>query len=526
MHIRNRLSTAVILASALALAAPGTASAAPPFSAPVDIVRMDFEPGSDVPVSVTPTIIGGEAAPKAYWGVLSGAGHGGSSGMWCAGALYPSGAPSVYGLYPATTRGTAEKHLPELADYYSATLKFRYRMPSLGGADANAFRVGWSLAGPGGEAVDPSTTHGSFALAQSWVSSLAFDLTSPSGTANLSRRPGVVSFAFFDRVETYQRPLSGNGVTVDDVVVAGFKFGPVRELGTSYVSGQGVRIAWQRPAASTQGSQDDTRAIAYRVWRSPAGADSWTELTKSGRVTGTGFLDGGAAVSDRYDYAVQVWDAGNGGGRGPQSLIGYPEAPRLTASAPSVSDYARVTVSGSIMDPRGRPFPAGTKISIQASRDNKSFASVGTALTSDTGTFSFVARPTTTRYYRARFAGSDVFRAARSRSFKVVPRVSLGAPVTPSRPRSSELFTVYGSLKPRHKEGTYPVQVHFDRQVAGGVWQSYRVVNARAYDYSTFSRYRAPVKLPAGVWRIRAHHPPDSKNAATWSEYRYFEVKP
>jgi hypothetical protein len=105
--------------------------------------------------------------------------------------------------------------------------------------------------------------------------------------------------------------------------------------------------------------------------------------------------------------------------------------------------------------------------------------------------------------------------------------VTVGNPVAPLVMYKGKAKTVYGSLKPRHAAGTYPVQIHRWNKTAGGAWKSYSPVKARVVDYSTYSRYSKALSFPAkGKWRIRAYHPQCSLHVAKWSAmYDYVTVK-
>ena len=57
------------------------------------------------------------------------------------------------------------------------------------------------------------------------------------------------------------------------------------------------------------------------------------------------------------------------------------------------------------------------------------------------------------------------------------------------------------------------------------VWKLRVTTYARAYNYSSYSKYLAKVRLPyAGKWHIRAYHA-DSGHYATYSSVRYVTVK-
>ena len=78
--------------------------------------------------------------------------------------------------------------------------------------------------------------------------------------------------------------------------------------------------------------------------------------------------------------------------------------------------------------------------------------------------------------------------------------------------------------------GTYPVklQCYLKQRQSNGTyrWVLRKTVSARAADSSTYTKVTGKFSLPnAGKWRIRAYHAADSKNAATYSSYRYLSVR-
>ena len=198
---------------------------------------------------------------------------------------------------------------------YSGRLRFDYDMRSLGPADL----AGKSFSVIRGRSPDgPADSDNTMPFSTIKFLHRAYDLTSQSYSAPMSRRSGFVAWRFADIHETGGR-ANGQGPTIDNVVVDGFKYGPVRNLKLS-----GNILSWNRPFRSTEGTATEERPISYRVWRSltSPGSGDWTELTSGGRID-----DAGDAVS--YDvgpppgywygspvYAVQAWDPGTGAGYG------------------------------------------------------------------------------------------------------------------------------------------------------------------------------------------------------------------
>jgi len=105
-------------------------------------------------------------------------------------------------------------------------------------------------------------------------------------------------------------------------------------------------------------------------------------------------------------------------------------------------------------------------------------------------------------------------------------KVRLSAPVAPKVMKRARLYTVHGSLSPRHARGSKPVWIYKYRKV-GGKWKAAGFVKATVVDSKAGSRYAVKMKLTAkGKWRLRAFAPADAEHAATWSgAYDYVTVK-
>ena len=149
-----------------------------------------------------------------------------------------------------------------------------------------------------------------------------------------------MQFSFVDVVEGPGQDV-GNpiGPLVDDVLVTGWKYGPVRSMAASKV-GTDFRVTWARPYNSLNETVGDTRTLSYRVWRSPAGADTWTELTTSRLGDGVTSYDDPILIEGQpFEYLVQAWDPGAGTGYGApvkSGSVSVPAAdPILTLSAPT-----------------------------------------------------------------------------------------------------------------------------------------------------------------------------------------------
>lgn len=155
------------------------------------------------------------------------------------------------------------------------------------------------------------------------------------------------------------------------------------------------------------------------------------------------------------------------------------------------------------------------------------WASTGdTTMTAADGTYRFYVKTTTTAFYQVRFAGAGDYQPSTSPECCIAPCCSVGNPVAPSRMSRLRSYAVWGALKPRHTSGTTPVRIYRYRKVARS-WVPYGYVGARVSNYSSYSKYRASVRLKyRGTWRLRAYAPADAGHAATWSKsYDYVTVR-
>ncbi len=207
---------------------------------------------------------------------------------------------------------------------------------------------------------------------------------------------------------------------------------------------------------------------------------------------------------------------------------GYPDKlATLTFSAsPSTVAYGGIAkLSGKVTDLGGAPF-ADYQLVVQSKPVGSStWKTLGTPTTSATGAFSMTNKPTIKTSYRYFFYGTLEYLPSFSTAKTVTPRAYVGNPAAPTYGRRNVAFTTYGYLKPRHTAGSYAVRIYKYRLVSGR-WRAYGYVNAKASNYSSYSKYSAAVRLPyAGRWRLRAYHA-DSGHATSWSSgYDYVTVR-
>ncbi len=157
---------------------------------------------------------------------------------------------------------------------------------------------------------------------------------------------------------------------------------------------------------------------------------------------------------------------------------------------------------------------------------NDKWVAVGSEVTNSSGNAYGHYVPYNKRYtlYRAKFYGTYDYYASTSSKKGVKPHVYVTAPDGPYLVYGGSSFTVSGYLKPKHSEGTYPVRV-YKYVYSGGEWVNKGYVKAKAYDYSSYTKYKAKVTMPSGYSKVRFRvlHPEDSKNEKTWSTYLTYD---
>jgi hypothetical protein len=171
------------------------------------------------------------------------------------------------------------------------------------------------------------------------------------------------------------------------------------------------------------------------------------------------------------------------------------------------------TLSGSLRNSAGSPF-VGATVALESSIDSGAWTQVGTALTGTKGAWTLSYRPIRACRLRVRFSARDTYLEATGTEATVTPHAGLGIPCAPSVARSGRVFTIAGSLTPRHASGTRSVVLRFQRSVAGR-WIDGSTHLTTNSDSGSASRYRDNVSLPAGKWRVRAEMAADPLHAAT-----------
>jgi hypothetical protein len=203
----------------------------------------------------------------------------------------------------------------------------------------------------------------------------------------------------------------------------------------------------------------------------------------------------------------------------------------LSTASQTVGYAARTTISGTLRGLDASVSVGGEGVWLESSSDGATFGRVAECATTAEGAFAFTVAPHTTTYYRVVFAGEGCRLApSNSAAIALAPFVFLSTPSAPSLARRSKRFVSYAYLKDRHAAGTRPVKLEcyrYEKKRGGGrAWRLRATVWAKASNYSNYTWVRASVTLRyTGDWRIRAQHPGDPLNTATYSGWRRLHVE-
>jgi beta propeller repeat protein len=197
----------------------------------------------------------------------------------------------------------------------------------------------------------------------------------------------------------------------------------------------------------------------------------------------------------------------------------------LTLAAPSTCAYSGpATITGMLKTTSGVAL-SGKSVTLQKSPNGTTWSSVKAITTSATGAFSVSAAPTVKTYYRVSFAGDATRAGCTSPVRSILPRVSLATPAPSATAYLNRTLAFSGYLKPRHTPGVKTAQLQFYRSEAS-VWVYKKTVYATNWDADAWTTYYdgSTALSQRGSWRVRAYHPADTLNAATWSGWRTFTV--
>lgn len=305
-----RFTLSVLMVAGTLAIAPGTAVGISQPAGPMTVQSVINFTSTTSPLTVQkePTPPQGVLATFG-WGRTTNSNHtaGGGSGLWCSSRNMSTGVDGYnWSTYNKDTASQAILSVSQLSNYYSAELEFWYLLPSRGAADTYSFATYWGV-----PPVDPSWEFRyPYPLASTWTK-LNYDLSPElARTAN-----GQIRWEFINYIEgASQYPSAGQGATIDDIVITGYKYGPVRDLLAVESTGD-MRLTWKKPYVRADSTTVDSRSLEYRVWRAPEGSSTWTELTTNTQVPDSGtnvtWDDTDAEQGVTYRYRVIAYDTDN-----------------------------------------------------------------------------------------------------------------------------------------------------------------------------------------------------------------------
>ena len=294
------LSTATVLACLWFASA--AFAAAPPASAPV-LQAVTFESTNATDNLLVYDDYNPYGAPSgSMWGRVTYQ-HAltGNYGLWCAGTS--AGWPN----YPASTHGQAVLYIPDTTGYVESTIQYSYVEPSIGAVDAlggSPFVVGWinGSASPTSSIEAGSYWDPMLPPTSSWS-------TQTLVRGGLYKPPMSAGWLRFQFVSDSSQSSTGQGATIDDIIVTGYKYNAVKNLAAVRRTGAPsiVDVSWSAPYAPGT-TTPDARPIGYRVWRHDLTSATWTEATVSRVVGSTSFVDSGAAATHVLEYVVLAYN--------------------------------------------------------------------------------------------------------------------------------------------------------------------------------------------------------------------------
>jgi len=205
-------------------------------------------------------------------------------------------------------------------------------------------------------------------------------------------------------------------------------------------------------------------------------------------------------------------------------------ATKITAVGPSTVSYKAAFAFSGKLTTLGGTAISGRLVKLQRSFDGVAWMTVNQTTTDGAGAYSVSTSGTRSGRYRVIYQGETVFQPATGASTPVGIRVYLTAPTPPLTVLKGVAFAAAGYLKPKHPAGNYPIKIYCyrsEKQSDGTTkWVLRKTASALSEDYETYTRYSTALSLPyAGSWRMRAYHPEDDYNAATYSSWCYIKVE-
>jgi hypothetical protein len=213
-------------------------------------------------------------------------------------------------------------------------------------------------------------------------------------------------------------------------------------------------------------------------------------------------------------------------------------APTASLSTPPSIGYgAKPVLSGKLIE-NETPMGDRTLDVLRSTNGGHTWTKIGSTKTKPDGSFTYTAAAIYSKaWYQVRFNGATSFAgistklehfSAQSDAVAVTPAASVGKPAGyPATGKRTKTYKVYGSLKPRQattaaSAKTVAIKCY---KWNGKKYKLSKTVNAKVFNYSTYSRYEGKIKLTKGTWRMRAYFKGSPTNGAKYSSSKKVKVK-
>lgn len=520
MRFRTFVLPLLVLSFFFALASAALADAPP--SGPVQLKTVTFESPADTlqtdPASALATYTG----PN--WDRIPNRHAGGSYGFWCAGTS--PGSWGIGGGYPAGTHGIAYLATPDTSAWVDSQVQFAYSEPSVRSNEfTQPFVVSWSSLSPtdstpAGEGYKNQFLEHTAAGAFRTVS-LDRGKLIDGGTVGLGA--GWLRFQF---LSSQNSQGSGEGVTLDDIVVSGYEFNEPRNVSAlrDHADHNLVTLHWDKPLAR-DGVSIDSRDIYYRVWQRDVAANTWSEVTSSTARVHSTTCTATTDSTRSYQYVVQAWEQASTSSWGKLSTTANvgPAIVRFSAlsASPALVAYNGVSrLTATLLDEVGAPL-SGAKAGIVVHRKYAGGAwtvvsAIVSEATSGTYVVSVPSAMNATYYLTYSLSG------AASPNVTVSARAYLSMPGAPKSVKHAKTFTVTGKVSRVPVTRTVTLRA-YRKEGSKYVLRASTTVKVKAGSGTVSFKKTWSLRLK-GTYHI-VSYVSDSRSAATTSAYRTVVVK-
>ncbi len=282
---------------------------------------------------------------------------------------------------------------------------------------------------------------------------------------------------------------------------------------TAPITTSNAVTTYERVASIGLAAADANSGVAYVEWTLDGG--SWQR----------GPIPEVATLGDHTLYFRSVDNAGNvEETKSVRFLVSSQTALQLIApSTPAYNSTAKLAVR--LVNSAGVALGAGHKVTFR--RTDGGF-SMTVSTDSEGKVYLQAGALTSARSYQVSFAGEG-FYGSSSAAYTFLPKVKLSRTSSFKTLKSGRTYYAKGTIGPKHaKSNGNKVRVLIYKQGKDKKYRLFKTVKASYSAISgstTSSRYSAKIVLKKGNYQLRAYHPADSANAATYGSIDKFKVK-